>query len=163
MRRWQLFLGWKAWAAIVNGEFLGKSCSSPYALPSSSYSSSFSLSLSLALPSCKTTITIPSYTITTNTTTFCNDVNSQSNAIVNSPVTSSFAEVVNILLRPPMNTNSDDEVNIAFAALAMLPFTVQRLSLACRRGFPHPRFSEICPTKLISLGNSCKLVSLDST
>ena len=74
--------------------------------------------------------------------------------MVTSQVRGSFAEVVDILLRPPDESNSVDEVNIALAALAMLPVTVRRLSLACKSGYPHRRFRELCPTKLIPLARS---------
>ena len=116
IRRWQLCLGWKAWAAIVNGEFLGGTCCS--------YS--------------------------------CADV-----ATTTTHVSSSFSEVVDILLRPPVESSSVDEVNLALAALAMLPVTVRRLSLACKSGDPHPRFSLLCPTKLISFARLASPDNID--
>ena len=67
---------------------------------------------------------------------------------------------MDVVLRSPVKQNSDDEVDVALTALAMLPVTVRWLSLACKR-VVHPRFSELCPMKLISLAQSCKLISLD--
>ena len=49
-----------------------------------------------------------------------------------SEVSSSFTEVVDVLLTAPVDTNSYEEVNVALAALAMLPVNVRRLSLACK-------------------------------
>ena len=154
----------------MNGEFLGcgtcsYSCESCGVLLSTSFSglpslttTTCSIAINRTLTRC-INCTIPSNSTTINTT--CNDVVNQRESILTSQVSSSFSEVVDVVLRPPVEQSSGAEVDVKLAALAMLPATVRGLSLPCKNWDIHPRFSELCPTKLIAFAHSCKFISLD--